>query len=194
MRAIRIANCCFNPRAPYGARRVAPRPHWDATQVSTHAPRTGRGIFRQTEHPRNNPRAVRARKCGLRHAAVGSTAPREGAAFAVRNSNRFQPRALYARQRSQPCSDAGWFHPRPVRGAACHRGRKVGIVSTHAPRTGRGWHNGKRGGSAQAFQPTRPVRGAASKGTPAEYRAAFQPTRPVRGAARSTPCGPTSPR
>ncbi len=124
-------------------------------EVSTHAPRTGRGtIIAQ----------VVAAGCG------------------------FNPRAPYgARPYAVDRDTSVWvFQPtRPVRGAACRTsGNSSGKdVSTHAPRTGRGMTSAHGIRSGMSFNPRAPY---GARPHPCRLNLnpfMFQPTRPVRGAA-----------
>ncbi len=124
---------CFNPRAPYGARQQVALLLVAFRQVSTHAPRTGRGL----------------RGHGVRVAVVVSThAPRTGRGApdgtTIYATVLFQPtRPVRGAAPMQIVSDGVSirFQPtRPVRGAAMWQRcrRAIRAVSTHAPRTGRG--------------------------------------------------------
>ena len=123
--------------------------------VSTHAPRTGRGLdvtLKTADALGFNPRAPygarRAVRCG------------SGAGI------RFQPTRPVRGAASTPDLTPAElsFNPRAPYGA---RRVQVGGVT-----------------NANAFQPTRPVRGAAPPLKPSVVYGRFQPTRPVRGAAR----------
>ncbi len=149
----------FNPRAPYGARLLVALWLDNKRQVSTHAPRTGRGRWA-------------ARPMAGIH-LFQPTRPVRGAALEHHDKRqsrkvRFNPRAPYGAR----LTAAGVRH-------TCRR------VSTHAPRTGRGDFGLNVLVPKIMFQPTRPVRGAAPP-SPASRSSseAFQPTRPVRGAAK----------
>ena len=125
------AMLCFNPRAPRGARRAVVSARTVA-RVSIHAPREGRDVQKRP---------------GYRFTPVSIHAPREGRDFRY----------------SVPPSGLRRFNPRAPRGARPLRAvtKTGGIdVSIHAPREGRDaiCFNGMV--VSEAFQSTRPARGA----------------------------------
>ena len=130
--------CCsrltwnFNPRAPYGA-RPAGRPHGrQRSQISIHAPHTGR----------DNTRPFRA----TGHFIFQSTRPIRGATI-CRSARRsahgdFNPRAPYGARRGAGSIrlGGGYFNPRAPYGARLSvrwYSPKCSGISIHAPHTGR---------------------------------------------------------
>ena len=200
--AISAVPCCFNPRAPRGARRLPSNPD-DAYTVSIHAPRVGRDAL-QDRSDRNlcfNPRAPRgARPDPLRFHRVQPMhvsihAPRVGrdasTTFHSRRLNCFNPRAPRGARRvasrcfdtSEPqCADIVSIHaPRVGRDVYSLTIYPTYIVSIHAPRVGRdAWP--KDCNHAMCFNPRAP-RGARRQLRGNRVRtSAFQSTRPAWGA------------
>ena len=106
----------------------------------------------------------------------------------MRIRERFNPHAPFEARRGGRLAPASndRFNPRTPCGAR-QRGRKghhgQGGISTHAPLAGRDGDHGLQVRPLDAFQPTRPLRGATciSRRSSAR-RSGFQPTRPLRGA------------
>ena len=147
--------CYFNPRAPYGARRSSRSTGPRRTEISIHAPHTGR----------DPPRAARRRPgCGFQSTRPirGATAQRGQTGIRIEH---FNPRAPYGARPLTLFSTAGGtvfqstrpirgatnsvsgvmftasdFNPRAPYGARLVRVkalRPIGDISIHAPHTGR---------------------------------------------------------
>ena len=191
----------FNPRAPHGARRDAREIAGQISQVSIHAPRTGRDPGPGRQRPcrsRFNPRAP--------HGARLTSSPTLCACSRV---SIHAPRTGRDRIESDDVTDEEWFQStRPARGAtaqaapqkpgqsgfnprAPHGARRLFdscqdmaiTVSIHAPRTGRDHQILQTRLNSQEFQSTRPARGATQTAGMQEcLTKGFQSTRPARGA------------
>ena len=168
----------FNPRAPYGARPGAGTAPDPVLAISIHAPHTGRDDTR-----------LRSSSTSL---VFQSTRPIRGATNRHSNilskHNDFNPRAPYG-----------------ARLAGYSEGYASGVISIHAPHTGRDEGNLSDHTTLLIFQSTRPIRGATRpppwrlgpwpdfnprapygarrRRYPRSGRACeFQSTRPIRGA------------
>ena len=106
---------------------------------------------------------------------------------AMRIRERFNPHAPFEARRGGRLAPASndRFNPRAPCGAR-RRGQTVGLlqrISTHAPLAGRDGKIFSTDRTEQAFQPTRPLRGATTiTGQLVCLVVVFQPTRPLRGA------------
>ena len=151
-------NSDFNPRAPYGARRLADHVGQDGQRISIHAPHTGR-----------DPSKAAARSLGAYfnpRAPYGARLPSLPPAARRRRFQSTRPIRGATRVRCLAGSDGDGFQStRPIRGAT-----KVFIMQNVTP----------------LFQSTRPIRGATPTTTRAIPRVSgFQSTRPIRGATRA---------
>ena len=144
---------CFNPRAPYGARRPPNARQSSSICFNPRAPYGARHprsgtlakalLFQSTRPVRG---ATRLRWMSGMSEIVSIHAPRTGRDIITGGSSgaptRFNPRAPYGARRSEAArrTRALWFQStRPVRGATAHHMYPPPdqFVSIHAPRTGR---------------------------------------------------------
>ena len=168
----------FNPRAPYGARRLKPGEFARTGNISIHAPHTGRD-----ESLGRNPKA---------HTAISIHAPHTGrdtecqvVAPAVIPISIHAPHTGRDGAPSRSSARAAYFNPRAPYGARRDNERftDATLISIHAPHTGRDLVVELAQLSRPEFQSTRPIRGAtrlAAAGYAQPER--FQSTRPIRGA------------
>ncbi len=172
--------CCFNPRAPRGARHRATstevisvefqstRPARGATTVCRPDPRL-LSMFQSTRPARGATSAM-------------ATMPSDGIVVSIH-----APRAGRDSASPLPIDVVTEFQStRPARGATevrrCSRGCVL-QVSIHAPRAGRDRRSACCRAGAMMFQSTRPARGATAPNATSLLRhVTFQSTRPARGA------------
>ncbi len=127
----------FNPRAPYGARRIVVLDPSILKDISIHAPHTGRDLSRSWTGPAPNPISIHAPHTG------------RDACTMVRTRSMtadFNPRAPYGARRD-------YFRNQ----------KKLVEISIHAPHTGRDGVALERDLELVLFQSTRPIRGATAK-------------------------------
>ena len=170
------ALACFNPRAPYGARRRL---------------RSGLRLWGRFQSTRPVRGATFWTRAMIQSSLFQSTRPVRGATrgrpAVCKRPNSFNPRAPYgARPSPSPPlpSLTGFQSTRPVRGATL-AGDGVAervAVSIHAPRTGRdGSHSSWPAGYAVSIHAPRTGRDGYRR-EPTWAAPRFQSTRPVRGA------------
>ena len=158
--------CCFNPRAPRGARQTA-----------------GRWVSRETSFNPRAPRGARRGPAGvsLSIRSVSIHAPRAGRDSYLGLYGRYErfnpraPRGARPISASSHSSQSPFQSTRPARGAIASERR--------------------RQRSPASFQSTRPARGATSNNCPRIFVFSFQSTRPARGATtltRPLPCAAVS--
>ena len=176
----------FNPRAPCGARLAALRGDGIIKRISIHAPLAGRDR-RLPQLPLStihfNPRAP----CGARqyHSDTSgklyqfqSTRPLRGATVVITHPVPFFNISIHAPLAGRDATHAG----------ALMRGYPISI---HAPLAGRDVGCVAQSVKDEAFQSTRPLRGATIAGDGMGNIDLFQSTRPLRGATknRASWCG-----
>ena len=142
---------CFNPRAPYGARRQPnarqsssicfnPRAPYGARHAKCPVRLLRRCVFQSTRPVRG---ATRTALDAAQSEMFQSTRPVRGATFKAthRRCRGFNPRAPYGARRVKlvACASctAMFQSTRPVRGATANVSHRRARVSIHAPRTGR---------------------------------------------------------